>query len=193
MSVAYYDANAQAYFAGTVEADVAPLRSRFLAHVRPGGTILDAGCGSGRDALAFADVGYKVTAFDASQSMVELARHHTGLAVQHMAFADVGWHQDFDGIWASASLLHVARDDLPEVFGKFAAALRPGGAWYLSMKHGTTTRRVEGRTFTDVTEDEVKELVTAHGLAVIDFWLSDDVRPARDDSWVNVIAKAPVN
>jgi 2-polyprenyl-3-methyl-5-hydroxy-6-metoxy-1,4-benzoquinol methylase len=188
MSLDYYNAHAQQYFDGTVLADVGDLRERFLQHVAPGGAILDAGCGSGRDARAFAELGYEVTAFDASEEMVRLARRHSGLPVQQLAFADINWLSAFDGIWASASLLHVPREELVATSEKIARALRPGGAWYLSMKFGQTTRYVEGRSFTDVTGDEIRALVDAVGLQVIDFWFSDDVRPGRSDRWVNVIA-----
>jgi SAM-dependent methyltransferase len=191
MSVGYYDENAQSYFDATVLADMRDLRDRFLQHVRPSGTILDAGCGSGRDAKAFGDAGYVVTAFDASVEMVRLARHHTGLSVHQMTFEQMDWEGQFDGIWASASLLHVARTDLPETFSRFARALAAGGAWCLSMKQGDTTRELDGRTFTDVTEAEMHDLLEAAGLNVRDIWLTADVRPGREDRWVNAIASSP--
>ena len=191
MSVGYYDENAQSYFDSTVQADMQELRGRFLQYVRPGGTILDAGCGSGRDAKAFMDAGYSVTAFDASSEMVRLARLHTGLPVHHMTFEQMDWQDQFDGIWASACLLHVARPDLPAIFSRFVYALAAQGAWCLSMKQGNTTRELDGRTFTDVTETELRDLLEASGLHVRDIWLTADVRPGRDDRWVNAIAIKP--
>lgn len=189
MSIAYYDRNAEAFFRDTVAADVSSLRACFLAHVPPGGTVLDAGCGSGRDAAAFHAAGYQVTAFDGSAEMVRLAREHTGLPVQRMTFAEMSWEAAFDGIWASASLLHVPRPDLPAVIARFARALRPGGAWYVSMKHGTGERHVDGRTFTDVTPDDLAHLVEAHGLEVAEAWESLDVRPDRQDRWLNALVR----
>ncbi|WP_028642158.1 class I SAM-dependent methyltransferase [Novosphingobium acidiphilum] len=191
MSVGYYNENAQSYFDSTVLADMQALRNRFLQHVRSGGSVLDAGCGSGRDAKAFGDAGYLVTAFDASVELVRLASHHTGLSVHHMTFEQMDWQAQFDGIWASACLLHVARPDLPDTFGRFARALAAGGAWCLSMKQGDTTRELDGRTFTDVTEAEMHDLLEAVGLNVRDTWLTADVRPGRDDRWVNAIAIKP--
>ncbi len=188
MSVGYYDKNAQSYFDSTVQADMQALRDGFLKHVRQGGAILDAGCGSGRDAKAFADAGYVVTAFDASAEMVRLARRHTRLAVQHMTFEQMEWKSQFDGIWASACLLHVRRNDLLATFSKFAQALTLGGAWCLSMKQGDTTRELDGRAFTDVTEAQLRELLEAVGLQVSEIWLTADVRPGRADCWVNALA-----
>jgi 2-polyprenyl-3-methyl-5-hydroxy-6-metoxy-1,4-benzoquinol methylase len=81
VSVNYYNQNAEGYFADTVGADVHHLRSKFLTHVPAGGDILDAGCGSGRDALAFHKAGYHVIAFDASAEMCRKAREYTDLPV----------------------------------------------------------------------------------------------------------------
>jgi len=189
MSVSYYEANAQIYFDSTVAANMVDLRSRFERNIKTGGTILDAGCGSGRDAVAFSKAGFKVVAFDASKEMVRLAQEHTSLSVLHMAFDQMQWVAAFDGIWASASLLHVPRPDLPATFSRFARALKPNGVWYLSMKLGSDTREVDGRTFTDVTKPELQSLLNDAALSVMDCWLSDDVRSGRSDRWINAIAQ----
>lgn len=190
-SIAYYDANAADYFAGTVAADVTDLRRRFLRHVEDGGKVLDAGCGSGRDAKAFRDAGYEVTAFDGSVRMADLARDYTGLEVLRLQFDQIDWRDRFDGIWCSASLLHVERAQLPCIFDRLARALKPGGVWYLSMKEGTETRVIDGRSFTDVTTVELRALLLDCGLSILDEWRSDDVRPGRVDRWVNAIAQRP--
>lgn len=189
MSISYYDQNAQSYFDSTVQADMQELRDRFLRYVKPGGTILDAGCGSGRDAKAFTDAGYPVVAFDASAEMVRLASEFTGLPILNIRFEDMNWEDRFDGIWASASLLHVPRVELPHTFDRFARALSTAGVWCLSMKQGEATREVDGRTFTDVTEAELRDLLETAGLSVADMWLTNDVRPGRADRWVNAIAR----
>jgi predicted TPR repeat methyltransferase len=164
------------------------LRERFLAHVPQGGHILDAGCGSGRDARAFTEAGFQVTAFDASAEMVTRATAYTGLDVTQMTFDDMAWVDEFDGIWACATLLHVPRDKLSSTFARFARALRRGGVWYLSVKHGTDDRVVGARTFTDMTEREMRDRLEGVGLSVIDLWVTDDVRPRRADRWVNTVA-----
>lgn len=190
MSVAFYDRNAAAYFRDTIGADVAHLRARFLGHVPDGGDVLDAGCGSGRDARAFADAGYRVVAFDASREMVRLAREHTSLPVHHMTFDEVAWIEQFDGIWASATLLHVSAARLPDTVARLGRALRSQGVMYLSLKYGSGERTVDGRTFTDMTEDELQPLLTGAGLQLIEHWTSPDVRPGRaQEQWLNALAR----
>ena len=102
MSVDYYNQNADSYFADTVGADVRHLRSKFLIHLPAGRDILDAGCGSGRDALAFHGAGYRVTAFDASAEMCRKAHEYTNASVIQMTFQQMIWRCEFDGIWACA-------------------------------------------------------------------------------------------
>ena len=190
MSISYYDTNSTAFFTGSVAADMSADRARFLAHIPKGGAILDAGCGSGRDALAFKNAGYAVSAFDGSAEMANLASAHTGIAVQHQRFDQVSWLKAFDGIWACASLLHVARADLPGALFRLAHALKPGGVLYVSFKYGDGERFVHGRDFTDMNEALLTALIAQAGLVLTDMWTSTDVRPERaGERWLSAIAR----
>ncbi len=186
MTLKYYQDNAQTFFDGTVNVDMSSLYEAFTRHLAPGARVLDAGCGSGRDAKAFQEMGYQVEAFDASPAMVELAREHTGLPVKVMSFEDVDWKEEFDGIWCCASLLHVPAVELPGVMRRLADALKPGGVWYVSFKYGDGEREVDGRRFTDM--DEVRLQGTLKALAFINIesvWKTRDKRPGREEVWLN--------
>src|SRR4051812_32992697 len=119
-TIAYYDRNAADFAAQTADLDLGPLHDRFLVHVGAGGRILDAGCGVGRDALAFAQRGYEVVAFDASPAMARLARARVDnrLVVHLMRFEAMTWLAAFDGIWTCASLLDVPECSFPDVAGR---------------------------------------------------------------------------
>jgi hypothetical protein len=105
-----------------------------------------------------------------------------------MTFDDVAWQDQFDGVWASASLLHVPRKQPPDAIRRLARALRSSGAIYVSMKQGTTEREAQGRYFTDVTEEELAGLLAAADLTCAETWVSADVRPGRSEEfWVNAI------
>jgi 2-polyprenyl-3-methyl-5-hydroxy-6-metoxy-1,4-benzoquinol methylase len=189
MPTDYYDAHAEAFFDDTFCVDLSDLHARFRRYLPPRARVLDAGCGSGRDALAFHQAGYEVTAFDGSSKMVALARSHTGLPVQHLTFDEVAWEAAFDGVWASASLLHVPRDRLVAVTVKLARTLRPGGVMFASFKYGEAERLKDGRHFTDQTEASLQRLLTEVGLDVRETWNSADVRPGRaHERWVSALA-----
>jgi len=190
MTLKYYQDNAQTFFDGTVNVDMSLLYEAFTRHLAPGARVLDAGCGSGRDAKAFQEMGYQVEAFDASSAMVELAREHTGLPVKVMTFANVDWKEEFDGIWCCASLLHVPAVELPGVMRRLADALKPGGVWYVSFKYGDGEREVDGRRFTDMDEDDLNTLVSSlTAMEVGEVWLTQDKRPDRKEIWVNGILR----
>lgn len=189
----FYDANARAFISTTRDVDMSDMQRRFLAALpivadKPA-RILDAGSGSGRDALSLRLLGYKVEAFDASAAMVAATREHAGVPVRQMRFEDFAWEHPFEGIWACASLLHVAEADLPGVIDRLAAHLPRGGALYLSFKLGTGERVKDGRRFTDMTEDSLATLLDGcSALGLPDIWQSRDCRPDRaSDIWVNAV------
>jgi superfamily II DNA or RNA helicase/SAM-dependent methyltransferase len=185
----YYEANADTFFAETASANMSSLYENFLARVPAQGHILDAGCGSGRDAKAFTSRGYTVTAFDASPALAELASRHCGFPVHARTFAEVHEVETYDGVWCCASLLHVSLADMGVALSRLWRSLKPGGTLYVSYKLGSGERIHGDRAFTDVDEPTLRswlaDLADSH---VADVWLTDDVRPERQDKWVNAIA-----
>lgn len=188
MTINYYQHNADSFFTATVAVDMSSLYAPFVEALTPSELILDAGCGSGRDAKAFAEMGYRVEAFDASSEMVARAARYSGLPVRQRSFTDISETARYDGIWCCASLLHVPGDELPGVMQRLATALKPGGVWYVSFKYGTGERETEGRRFTDLDEAGLTALVAA--LADIDItrmWQTLDKRPERSETWLNAL------
>lgn len=193
-TIDYYNQNAETFFAATATVNMEPVYQRFLHWLPPTGRILDAGCGSGRDAKAFAEKGYSVDAFDASPALAKLASEFTGQSVEVMSFLDFDRDQHYDGIWACASLLHVPTVDLAHALQRLWRGLKPSGVLYVSFKHGTAEREQGGRVFTDTTEAQLRNWVHAlEGVASTDIWLTADQRPDRHEEWVNgLFRKAPV-
>ncbi len=189
-NIDYYNKNAAEFIEGTIHADMSEWRRRFLKYVKKGGCILDAGCGSGRDSKAFMQDGFEVTAFDASEEMCKAASKLIGLDVKQMKFQDVEFQNEFDGIWACASLLHVPYDELPDVMLRMKRALKENGIIYVSFKYGTEETSKGGRSFSNFTEETVKKLLDNAEFEIIECVVSEDVRPDRTgEKWVNVIGK----
>jgi superfamily II DNA or RNA helicase/HKD family nuclease/SOS-response transcriptional repressor LexA len=186
----YYRQFAAQFFDSTVAVDMSPIHDRFAAMLGAGGRVLDAGCGSGRDAKVFAQQGFRVSAFDASPELAERASSHCGFPVDVRTFQDVDEVHAYDGIWCCASLLHVEPSEMPEVLARLWTALAPGGVLYASFKTGTGTRLHGGRRFTDADEHQVVKWLAA--LPVVErseIWSTDDQRPNRSESWTNVLVK----
>uniref|UniRef100_Q01TQ4 Methyltransferase type 11 n=1 Tax=Solibacter usitatus (strain Ellin6076) TaxID=234267 RepID=Q01TQ4_SOLUE len=191
-TAAYYDAHAAEFCESTVSVDMRMLYGPFLTEIPAGGRILDAGCGSGRDSLAFARMGYQVVAIDASSEMVNATRRLTGLEARQLPFDALEFDNEFDGIWACASLLHIARQDLDAVLARLTKALRPGGVFYLSFKYGDAERIESGRFFNDMNETLLEAVLANHSqLKVVRVWTTEDVRNERrgGQRWLNTIVR----
>jgi len=191
-SIDWYEANGAAFFANSAFVEDLPQRRLFEALLPTRGKVLDAGCGSGRDALAFAKAGYDVTAIDGSAEMVRLSTRHTGLPVRLMAFDEIDWVEAFDGVWACASLLHVPPDALPGVIGRVRRALKPGGVFFASFKLGAGLRSANGRWFSDLEPTSLQQLLEAGALDVLKTEITEDLRPDRkNEMWVSAFARRP--
>lgn len=184
----YYQRNAEQFFHDTVSVDLHHLYTQFLEHLPLASRILDAGCGSGRDAKAFLDRGFQVSAFDASPALAELASKHLGKPVQVRTFTEVVESEAYEGIWACASLLHVPTAEMPFVLAKLWAALKPGGIFYCSFKLGMGEREQNGRRFTDANEAQMDRwLESLEGVREKQFWRTPDARPERSEEWLNCL------
>lgn len=115
-NIDYYNNNADAFFKSTVNTDMSLWRDKFESYLPANSTILDAGCGSGRDSLAFKQHGHSVVAFDASSEMCRMASDLIGQQVLQMRFDEMEFVDEFDGVWACASLLHVPNEDFYDFF-----------------------------------------------------------------------------
>lgn len=158
--------------------------------------LLDAGSGSGRDTLAFAQAGFEVDAFDGSPAMAEVSSRLTGQPTRVMRFDALELPADhYDAIWAMASLLHAPRAELPGVFAELGASLRPGGLLFASFKHGAEERvdDRDGRAFTDLDEAGVEQLLeTVAGFELVA--TASRQPPAEQTNaapWFSVILRRP--
>ena len=190
-TIDYYDQNAAQFIDSTFHLNMSELYAPFIKLLPPGAEILDAGCGPGRDALHFKNLGYLVTAFDASPKMAEIASERTGLPVRVMTFQEMVYREEFDGIWACASLLHVPTAEIHEVIDRLITALKPAGVLYASFKYGAGDIFRNGRLFSNYTEETFKTLVASHPQLVSpQIWTTCDIRPGRDDEkWLNTLLR----
>lgn len=190
-SIDYYNRYSKVYFESTVNLDLSEARKKFMKVLPEGGSILDLGCGSGRDTLAFYEDEYEVTPLDGSEEMCALAEIHTGLEVLHMTFDELDFDEVFDGVWACASLLHVPEEDMPDILKKVGMALKPGGHLFLSVKEGDFEGIRDERYFVDYSKRKLIDTLEDTGIfKVKEVWKSDDLREYISDTrWLNLIAK----
>lgn len=184
----YYDQNAQEFFDGTINVDMASLYSEFIPLIPKESFILDAGCGSGRDSKAFLDLGFKVHAIDASEELGKLAEKQINQAVEITTFQQFSSPQSFDAIWACASLLHVPMTELPQAFNNLANHLKPKGVFYCSFKYGDDEVERNGRKFTNLNESLLNDMISDSLITISRTWCTPDLREGREsEKWLNAI------
>ena len=190
-TLTYYNENADAFIAGTQNADLSAQYQFFLGHLAPGGKLLDLGCGSGRDSAYFASLGFAVTAVDGSEALCKRVKAHYGIDAQCIRFEALDFAEEFDAIWACASLLHVEKAQMPAILRKVSRALKPGGVLYASFKYGQAERVQGGRFFSDYTEADLPTLLTPENqLTLLEYKITEDVRPDHPGQrWLNLVAK----
>ena len=167
------------------EAPVAVEADAKTADVR----IIDVGCGSGRDAAAFREMGYEVRGLDASEELARVAAERFGIDVDVCDMASWVAEEPFDGVWCCASLLHLDDDGVERFFQNLTGNVTDGGAVFVSVKTGIETGYDDkGRFMRNFTEDEICGLMEEAGFTVKEVWYTDDGLGRSDVKWVNVIA-----
>lgn len=187
----YYAQHTEAFTASTLSVDFSAVADRFLSHLPAAARLLDFGCGSGRDTRYFLEKGYTVDAVDGTPELCKFASEFTGIPVKCMLFQELDELDKYNGIWACASILHVPKTELADVFQRMTRALKTGGCIYASFKYGTFEGERNGRYFTDFTEETFAEFLQQFpNLTLIDEWISGDVRPGREEEkWLNIILR----
>jgi SAM-dependent methyltransferase len=138
--------------------------------------VLDYGCGPGLCAEYLANLGHNVTAFDASQNMVQLVPKHKRIRSYQATFDTFSDNRIFDGIWASFSLLHAERKDFPRLLACIKRAIKPNGLFSIGLKLGAGEKRDElGRRYTYVSQNELDQLLKDSGFNVFNHILGEDI------------------
>ena len=187
----YYNTNANSFVSSTLSVDLSQTQDKFLLLLPPAASILDFGCGSGRDTKYFLDAGMQVDATDGSEELCRLASEYTGIPVRQMLFEELDAKEQYDGIWACSSILHLPKDVLKDVLKKMIVALKENGIIYTSFKYGMFEGERNGRFFTDFTEETFQEFVSdVNEIKIEESWIAGDVRPGRgDERWLNLILR----
>lgn len=189
-TLSYYNQNAEQFVSGTVSVDFSETQNRFINQLPSGATILDFGCGSGRDTKYFIDQGFKVEATDGSEELCKKASKYTGIEVKCMLFQELDEHKKYDGIWACSSILHLPKAELKPVLVKMLEALKDDGIIYTSFKYSEFEGIRNGRYFTDFTIETFSDFIKDSDMTIHEYWLTGDVRPGREDEqWLNLILK----
>lgn len=135
-TLGFYKANAADYVRVT-GTEPGPRLLAFIGALPEGGRVLELGAGSGRDAAEMLRHGLDIDPTDASPELAAEASGRIGRPVRILRFSELEANAAYDGVWASASLLHAPATELESDLARIHRALKPGGLFVASFKAGT--------------------------------------------------------
>lgn len=139
LTLEHYNQCAEDFWEGTHDHNVSQNIAALLQYIEsePPFTILDFGCGPGRDLKAFAELGHIAIGLEGAAHFAAMARAHSGCEVWQQDFFKLNLPDNrFDGVFANAALFHVPSQELPRVLRELHASLKPDGVLFSSNPHG---------------------------------------------------------
>lgn len=191
MTLNFYNQHARQYFSQTVNAQMREQYERFLPFIPKEGSILDLGCGSGRDSYYFKQKGYQIVAVDGSKELAKYASELLGQPVINQLFHEINFNNQFDGIWACASLLHIPNNQMLDILTKMKKGLKSEGIIYISVKEGQGCLVEGDRFFQYYSTEQFENTITqCRGLRIEALWKTIEVREQEHEViWLNALVK----
>ena len=194
MGTDFYDTHYQKYHNKTFNIDSASFLVTLSNCLQGGSTVLDIGCGSGRDLLWLKKKGYEPTGFERSPNLAELARQNSGCPVLEGDFTLFDFSTlQFDALLLVGSLVHLGYSELGSVLIRISRALKSDGFVYITLKEGYgMSRQEDGRIFTLWQVEHLERIFRDHGFAVLDF--TRDISVVNvNDMWLSYLLKKEGN
>ncbi|UVW29840.1 bifunctional 2-polyprenyl-6-hydroxyphenol methylase/3-demethylubiquinol 3-O-methyltransferase UbiG [Massilia sp. H6] len=191
----HYNLNAESFFAGTIDHDVRQNIDALLGAIEAPAplTLLDLGCGPGRDLKTFTMLGHKAIGLDGSERFAEMARDYSGCEVWCQDFLHLDLPADtFDGIYANASLFHVPSAALPAVLAQLHGALKPGGVLFSSNPRGDNQEGWNGPRYGSYYDYPAWErYLSAAGFVALHHYYRPPGLPREQQPWLASVWRKP--
>jgi SAM-dependent methyltransferase len=190
-TVAHYDASAEAFEEATRTHDVSQNYAALLEAIEepPPFTLLDFGCGPGRDLAYFRSLGHEAVGLDGAKQFVEMARAATGCEVIHQDFLHLSLPRGrFHGVFANASLFHVPKQELPRVLLTLRDALLPRGVLFSSNPRGEDREGYNGERYGSYHSLETwRALVEGAGFELLSHYYRPPGKPRSEQPWLATV------
>ena len=187
-TLAHYNRSADSFWQGTRDHDVSQNIAALLQHIaaEPPFSILDFGCGPGRDLKKFADLGHAPVGLEGAERFAAMAREFSGCDVWRQDFLQLDLPQQrFDGVFANAVLFHVPTQELPRVLRQLHATLKPGGVLFCSNPRGKNEEGWNGGRYGAYHDLEAwRAYVTAAGFSELTHYYRPEGLPREQQPWL---------
>lgn len=177
-TIDFYDTSVNEYFNKTINLQNKSWLEKFILYLSPSSKILDVGCAFGRDSKYFSENNFKTYGIDLSTKMIEKAKDFSPLTkFSVMDMMDLKFDSDFfDGIWCSATLLHLNKKDAKVALKEFKRVLKNDGILYLNLKEGDGEKFITDERYNNVQKfysyykiSEIKKILNDNKFEIIDF------------------------
>lgn len=191
MTIADYGRRARQFWEGTRDHDVTQNTAALLDAIEGTHpfTILDLGCGPGRDLQYFRSLGHEAIGLEGARGFVDMARAHADCEVLHQDFLSLDLPQDrFDGIFANASLFHVPSRELPRVLRELHASLKVRGVLFSSNPRGNNEEGQYGNRYNCFHDLESwRRFVTNAGFVELHHYFRPEGLRRDEQPWVSTV------
>lgn len=195
LTLSHYNQRAEPYREGTRDHDVSQNIDALLRHIagEPPFTLLDFGCGPGRDLKTFVSRGHQAIGLDGAERFVHMARSEAACEVWQQSFLQLDLPPaHFDGIFANASLFHVPRKALPRVLRQLHAALKPGGVLFSSNPHGANEEGWNGDRYGAWHDlQSWRKFMLAAGFLELEHYYRPTGLPREEQPWLASVWRKP--
>jgi SAM-dependent methyltransferase len=197
LTLEHYNLRAEDFREGTRDHDVSQNIAALLSHIEgePPFTILDFGCGPGRDLKIFAALGHVAIGLDGAERFAAMARTDTGCDVWQQDFLKLDLPDGrFDGVFANASLFHVPSQELPRVLRQLQATLKPGGVLFSSNPRGANEEgwnRGRYGAYHDL--QTWRRVMSGAGFVELDHYYRPAGLPREQQPWLASVWRRPVS
>ncbi len=189
-TIDYYNRNADSYYWNTVGVDMSVFRKKFASYLPNEASVIDMGCGSGRDVMAFSDMGHDAAGLDAAKELLKLAEERLEIKTIAADMSEYKAASPYDGIWCCASLIHLSDEEKARFFRNLERNLKPGGVLFISVKEGIETGRDGDGVYTNnCTWEELKRYLESAGCGILEDRVTTDAMGRSGVKWLNVFAK----
>ena len=188
VTLEHYDRHADDFWQGTKDHDVSQNIEALLKYIEgaPPFTILDLGCGPGRDLKVFSERAHVAVGLEGSARLAEMARAYSGCEVWQQDFLKLDLPENFfDGVFANAALFHVPGSESPRVLRELRATLKPRGVLFSSNPHGDNEEGWQGRRYCAFYNLETwRRYVTAAGFVELAHYYRPIGLPREQQPWL---------
>ena len=198
ITIKSYDKTAEEYFRVVSKFELFPELFEFIDLVKPNGRVLDLGCGPGHHSCFFSKKGFDVIGVDLSENMISIARKTSPkVNFEVMDISKLNFSSScFDGIWASASLLHIPKKEIHAVLKKLYDQLKTGGILYLSLKNGDSEAFIKDNRYGGVKKyyvyynlEEIEMHLKEVNFKILNMGLREKRQFYDTNSWIHIFCK----